>query len=136
VIRFDKKTEKVNTGKKTEETRYYITSLANNAQICGKAIREHWQVEGALHGFLDMMFCDDENTTANRRASGNLSIMKKMSLSLYKMMKPIEKSKTLSNIKRGFAWGYEDMLESLLSSCDSKTIQKNLEASLKKTKKE
>ena len=62
--------------------------------------------------------------------------MKKMSLSLYKMMKPIEKSKTLSNIKRGFAWGYEDMLESLLSSCDSKTIQKNLEASLKKTKKE
>ena len=136
VIRFDKKTEKVNTGKKTEETRYYITSLANNAQICGKAIREHWQVEGALHGFLDMMFCDDENATVNRRASGNLSIMKKMSLSLYKMMKPIEKSKTLSNIKRGFAWGYEDMLESLLSSCDSKTIQKNLEASLKKTKKE
>lgn len=135
VIRFDKKTEKVNTGKKTEETRYYITSLANNAQVCGEAIKKHWLVENCLHGHMDLMFCDDENATANRRASGNLSIMKKMSLSLYKMMKPIEKSKTLSNIKRGFAWGYEDMLESLLSSCDSKTIQKNLEASLKKTKK-
>lgn len=136
VIRFDKKTEKVNTGKKTEETRYYITSLANNAQVCAEAIKKHWLVENCLHGHMDLMFCDDENATVNRRASGNLSIMKKMSLSLYKMMKPIERSKTLSNIKRGFAWGYEDMLESLLSSCDSKTIQKNLEASLKKTKKE
>lgn len=136
VIRFDKKTEKVNTGKKTEETRYYITSLANNAQVCAEAIKKHWLVENCLHGHMDLMFCDDENATVNRRASGNLSIMKKMSLSLYKMMKPIEKSKTLSNIRRGFAWGYEDMLESLLSSCDSKTIQKNLEASLKKTKKE
>ena len=81
-----------------------------------------------------MMFCDDENATVNRRASGNLSIMKEISLSLYKMMKPIEKSKTLSNIW-GFAWGNEDMLERLLCSCDSKTIQKNLEASLKKPKK-
>ncbi len=136
VVRYDKKTEKVKTGKKSEETRYYITSLYNNAQTCGKAIREHWQVEGSLHGHMDMMFCDDDNATVNRRASGNLSIMKKMSLSLYKMMKPIENSKTLSNIKRGFAWGYEDMLESLLCSCDSKTIQKNLEASLRKKKKE
>ncbi|MBI9096814.1 MAG: ISAs1 family transposase, partial [Sphaerochaeta sp.] len=44
VIRFDKKTEKVNTGKKTKETRYYITSLANNAQVCGEAIKKHWLV--------------------------------------------------------------------------------------------
>ncbi|MGB4408156.1 MAG: hypothetical protein WBI82_14945 [Sphaerochaeta sp.] len=47
-----------------------------------------------------MMFCNDENATVNRRASGNLSIMKEISLSLYKMMKPIENSKTLGNI-----WG-------------------------------
>ncbi len=67
-----------------------------------------------------MMFCDDENATVNRRASGNLSIMKKMALSLYKMMKPLENSKTLSNIKRGVAWGYEEMLERMLCGCDDK----------------
>lgn len=136
IVRYDKRMEKVNTGKKSEETRYYITSLDKDARVCGQAIKEHWQVENSLHGHMDMMFGDDDNATVNRRASGNLSIMKKMSLSLYKMMKPIENSKTLSNIKRGFAWGYEDMLESLLCSCDSKTIQKNLEASLRKKKKE
>ena len=134
IVRYDKRTEKVNTGKKTEETRYYITSLDSNAQVCGKAIREHWQVENSLHGFLDMMFGDDENTTVNRRASGNLSIMKKMALSLYKMMQPLENSKTLSNIKRGFAWGYEEMLERMLCGCDDNTIKKTLEASMKQKK--
>jgi predicted transposase YbfD/YdcC len=132
IVRYDKKTEKVNTGKKSDETRYYVTSLDSNAQVCGKAIREHWQVENSLHGFLDMMFCDDENATVNRRASGNLSIMKKMALSLYKMMKPLENSKTLSNIKRGFAWGYEEMLERMLCGCDDKTIREALQGSLKK----
>jgi predicted transposase YbfD/YdcC len=103
IVRYDKRMEKVNTGKKSEETRYYITSLDKDARVCGQAIKEHWQVENSLHGHMDMMFGDDDNATVNRRASGNLSIMKKMSLSLYKMMKPIENSKTLSNIKRGFA---------------------------------
>ena len=132
VVRFDKKTEKINTGKKGEETRYYITSMDNNAQVCGKAIREHWQVENSLHGFMDMMFCDDENTTVNRRASGNLSLVKKMTLSMYKMVKPLEKAKTLSSVKRGFNWDYENTLERMLCSCDSKKIRETLEAALKK----
>ncbi len=135
VIRFDKRTEKINTGKKTQETRYYITSLDGDAQICGKAIREHWQVENSLHGFLDVMFYDDENTTVNRTASGNLSLVKKMTLSLYKMMKPLENSKTLSQIKRGFHWAYEDVLERMLSMCDNRTIRTALDESLQKQKK-
>jgi len=132
VVRFDKRTQKINTGKNTEETRYYITSLDSNAQICGKAIREHWRVENSLHGFMDMMFCDDENATVSRRASGNLSLVKKMTLSLYKMMKPVENSKTLSHIKRGFNWAYEDILERMLSMCDNRTIRNALEESLRK----
>ncbi len=132
VVRFDKRTEKINTAKKTHETRYYITSLDSNAQVCGKAIREHWQVENSLHGFMDTMFCDDENSTVSRRASGNLSLVKKMTLSLYKMMKPLENAKTLSHIKRGFNWAYEDTLERMLSMCDNRTIRNALQESLRK----
>jgi len=130
VVRFDKRTEKINTGKKTQETRYYITSLDSNAKACGMAIREHWQVENSLHGFMDTMFCDDGNSTVSRRASGNLSLVKKMTLSLYKMMKPLENSKTLSHIKRGFNWAYEDILGRMLSMCDNRTIRAALEESL------
>lgn len=81
---------------------------------------------------MDMMFCDDENATISRRASGNLSLVNKMTLSLYKMMKHVENSKTLSHIKRGFNWAYEDILERMLGMCDNKTIRNALEESLRK----
>lgn len=132
VVRFDKHTEKINSSRHTHEIRYYITSLDSDAHMCGKAIREHWQVENSLHGFLDTMFCDDENSTVNRRASGNLALVKKMVLSLYKMMKPLENSKTLSDIKRGFNWAYEDILERMLSMCDKRTLRTALEEPMEK----
>lgn len=90
------------------------------------------QVENSLHGLADMMFGDDDNTTVNRRASGNLSLVKKMALSLYKLMKPMENAKTLSRVKAGFLWAYEDILERLLSMCDGKTVRTALENSQKK----
>lgn len=134
IIRYAKHTIKVNSGKESEEVRYYITSLDNDAQMCAQAIRDHWQIENSLHGFLDIMFLDDENTTVNRRASGNFSILKKMALSLYKTLKPLEQAKTLSEIRRAFGWEYEGEVEKLLSLCDSRTLKKALQES--STKKE
>lgn len=129
MVRFEKNTEKINSGQKSSEVRYYITSLDSDAPLLGKAIREHWQVENSLHGLTDTMFADDDNTTVNRRASGNLSLVKKMTLSLYKLMKPMENAKTLSRVKAGFQWAYEDILERLLTLCDGKTIRSSLESS-------
>ena len=54
---------------------------------------------------MDMCFCDDENATVNRRSSGSLSIMKKMSLSLYKMMKSIENLEDPQQHKEGVRLG-------------------------------
>jgi hypothetical protein len=73
------------------------------AQLCvdskeARASSRQEDAEGRVRRNIQTL--DDENATVNRRASGNLSIMKKMALSLYKMMKPLENSKTLSNIKR------------------------------------
>ena len=132
IVRFEKNTQKINSGERSCEVRYYITSLDSDAPILGRAIREHWQVENSLHGLADMMFGDDDNTTVNRRASGNLSLVKKMALSLYKLMKPMENAKTLSRVKAGFLWAYEDILERLLSMCDGKTVRTALENSQKK----
>ena len=36
-------------GKTTVETRYYISSLPNNAQILGESVRSHWGIENPLH---------------------------------------------------------------------------------------
>jgi len=38
------------TGERTEETRYYITSLENsNPEEIANAIRQHWFIENNLH---------------------------------------------------------------------------------------
>lgn len=39
-------------GKTTVETRYYISSLSNNAEIFGQSVRSHWGVENSLHWSL------------------------------------------------------------------------------------
>ena len=88
-------------------------------------------MENSLHGLTDIIFGDDDNTTVNRRASGNLSLLKKMSVSLYRLMKPIDNVKTLSRVKASFLWAYEDTLERMLGVCDGKSIRAALENSLK-----
>ena len=36
-------------GKTTVETRYYISSLPNNAELFGQSVRSHWGIENSLH---------------------------------------------------------------------------------------
>ena len=50
------------------------------------------KVKNSLHIFRDKMFCDDDNTTVNRRESGNLS--------LYNMMKSLEIEKDTLHMER------------------------------------
>lgn len=68
--------------------------------------------------------------TVNKRAARNLLLMKKMVTALYKMMKPL--SAPCSSIKRGFYWGYEELLERMLHGFDNKTIREVLEGSFEK----
>jgi len=135
VVCFDTRTENSNTGEKTNETEYYITSLDNSAQVCMKAVREHWYDEDPVYSVKEIVFYDDEETIiANKRANDNLALMKRMTRSIYKMVKPLEGIKALSSIKKGFFWGYEEILDTMLQSCDSKTIREALESSLTKKK--
>ena len=39
-------------GKTTVETRYYISSLPNNAEVFGQSVRSHWGIENSLHWSL------------------------------------------------------------------------------------
>ncbi len=125
ILRYERCTEHLVTGKKTREIRYYISNLNGKASEAAMAIRTHWQIE-AFHWLLDVMFYDDANTTVDRRASGNMTLLKKMAVSLYRMMKPLEQVKTISEIKRLFAYGYEDGICRLLARCDRTAITQAL----------
>ena len=38
------------------ETRYFISSLPNNAKLLTQYIRQHWGIENSLHWVLDVAF--------------------------------------------------------------------------------
>lgn len=117
------------TDKETIEIRYYITSL-KDVELCADAIRGHWSVENQLHWHLDYTFHEDDNTTVDRQAFTNLSILNKMALSLFKLVQPLmKKNSSIRLIRKDFSWGFEDNLAKLLNSFDEKILRNALENS-------
>ena len=127
-ICFEKEIQKAD-GTITKEMRYYITSLTD-VELCADVIRGHWGVE-AFHWMLDYTFHEDDNTTMDRKAFDGLGQLKKMSLSLCTLVKPLVNNASMKVIRKMFGWNYEDMLGKLLYCLTPETI----EEAMKKTKK-
>ena len=129
-ICYDIETEDLVSGKRTSERRYYIASLAD-VELCADAIRSHWGVENQLHWHLDVTFSEDDNTTMDKNAFNNLSIMNKMVLSLLKLVQPAYKV-GLRGIRKIFGWELEENLTQLLNLLDEKQIERALLSSRSK----
>ena len=113
-------TEDLVSGKQTKEIRYYITSL-KDTELCADAIRTHWGIENQLHWHLDVTFGEDDNTTMDKNAFNNLSILNKMALSLLKLVQPGYKV-GLRTMRKAFGWGFEKHLTNLLNLLDEEQI--------------
>ncbi len=70
---------------------------------------------------------EDMNTTIDKKAFNNLSLINKMVLSLCKLAQPIMGNKSIRLIRKEFAWEYEDTLAEMLSHFDNEAIFKALE---------
>lgn len=71
-------------GKRTLDTRYYISSLEIDVKRFAQAVRGHWHIENSLHWCLDVTFREDECRVRNRHAADNLSWLKRFAISLLK----------------------------------------------------
>lgn len=101
------------TGKTTEETRYYITSLDNkDPERLASIVRQHWSIENNLHWQLDVTFKEDESRKV-KNAARNFSTITKIALSLLKRDKTVKGS---MNLKRKKAALSDEYLKSLLNS--------------------
>ena len=89
-------------GEVHKEERYFISSLAVEIEEAARAVRSHWMVE-SYHWHLDVTFREDGNHTLEKQASYNLSIMRKLSLNILKLIEV--GSKPLSLKKKRFAIG-------------------------------
>lgn len=73
-------------GAKYEEKHYYISSLKENkAEIFGNGIRNHWAIENKLHRVKDVIQNEDNCLIEEKRIAANLSIIKSVTISLFKL---------------------------------------------------
>ncbi len=88
-------------GKTESETRFYISSLAADAERQGEAIRSHWSVENSHHWVMDMVFRDDECRIRKDNAPANFAIIKHIASNL---MRRVTGKKSMRVKRRLAAW--------------------------------
>lgn len=73
-------------GKKTTETRYYLSSLNVKPAEFNKLVRNHWSIENQLHWQLDVSFREDQSRTRKNNAPENMATLRKTALQALKQM--------------------------------------------------
>lgn len=86
-LRFIVRVERSGTrGKKPyHETVFYISSHTASAEEFARIVRGHWQVENGLHWVKDVVQGDDACTTKAGYAPENLSLLRSLALTLYRL---------------------------------------------------
>ena len=103
--RVDEKTE--------QETRYYISSLAGDAEELGHAVRSHWEIENCVHWILDIAFREDDSRVRKGHGAENLATLRRLVLNL--LRKENTATCGTKNKRLKAAWD-EDYLFKVLSS--------------------
>jgi predicted transposase YbfD/YdcC len=92
-------------------TRYYISSLQNNANEFQEKIRSHWAIENKLHWTLDVAFAEDASRKRAGNATQNYSILLKIALNLLK--NEISKKLPIKSKRLEAGWNEEYLLKVL-----------------------
>jgi predicted transposase YbfD/YdcC len=76
--------ERTVNGETSTEVCYFIGSRRMAARRYAAALRQHWGIENNLHWQLDVSFHEDASRVENRNGAANLSLFRKIALSLLK----------------------------------------------------
>ncbi len=103
---------RVVNGKTTIKTRYFISSLPNNAELLADSIRQHWGVENSLHWVLDVAFREDDSRIKKGNAPQNFAVLRHIAGNLLQQNKSVKTGVKNKRLRAG--WDNE-YLASILS---------------------
>lgn len=89
-------------GKTKIETRYFISSLPNNAKLLAQSIRQHWGIENSLHWVLDVAFREDDSRIRIDNAPQNFAILRHIANSLLQQNKSVKTGIKNKRLKAGW----------------------------------
>ena len=126
-IGYERKTiESLNNDKKTIEERFFIISFENDIKIFADAVRKHWGIENNLHALLDIVFKEDSNTTLEKNGARNLSILKRITLNIIKLVQCFYNI-SLKLIRYKISMNTEQELEKIFKTINTSQIKSMLE---------
>ena len=98
------------------EKRYYISSLASNAEELNRIVRSHWGIENSLHWVLDVVFREDDSRIRLGNATENMAIIKHMSLNQLQAAKPkFRKDMSIKRLRKKAGWD-NDTLDTIITT--------------------
>lgn len=77
--------------KTTNETSYYIGSIANSAKDFAHAVRSHWSIENSLHWVLDVTFREDESRVRKGNGPENFAVLRHIAINMIKRETSLKK---------------------------------------------
>jgi len=101
-------------GKKSEEVRYFITSL-NDVEVFAHAVRSHWGIENSLHWCLDVVFHEDLSRTRKDNSAENFAVIRHIALNI---LKNFPAKMSLARKRRRCQYDADFMADVLLSAFD------------------
>lgn len=90
----------------TVERRYFISSLAADAQEALRAVRGHWAIENSLHWVLDVSFREDECRIKAENGAENMAILRHIALNLLKQERSCKLGIKSKRLKAGWDESY------------------------------